>query len=305
MFTPVDRDGAGLTIPIFATMTHALAGFIAAFSCQLFPSFYIPKPIQGTKQWLQVMSMSVFFACTIGLNNSSLVYLPLSIQQTVRACSPVAIAVAAYFIEDKMYSIKQVSALVLLVSGIVLTVVSNDSANLIGVLLAGGSVISGALYYSCISLHLSAGGANLNPIDILLYTSLPVALILFPAFIFADEYTVIGQFSEDNGILMTVGLLLIGCMFAVSYNLMTFKFIAMLSAVYLSVVANFKLVLLIVLGVVMFGEEVTWLNALGLTIATVAFSFYSYFEYEIRVAKDLEKANAAAAAKSASVVKGV
>jgi len=259
---------------------------------QFFPSFYVPKEVRGLKQWLQIIAMSLFFATTIGLNNSSLVYLPLSVQQTIRSCSPVALAIAAHFIEGKTYSIKQIVALFFLVGGIVLTVASNDSANLIGVIMAAGSVVSGALYYTFVSLNLGKSGVNMNAIDILLYTSVPVAIVLTPIFLVTDEYTTISRFSDDNGVSFTVFLFLIGCVLAVAYNLMTFKFIKMLSAVYLSVVANFKLVLLILVGVALLGEEITWLSALGLTIATAAFSYYSYLEYEERLAKekdDLEK----------------
>jgi len=289
LFTPVEKEGAGLTAPIFATITHSIAGFTTAFVLTFFPSVYVPKEVVGWRQWCQVIAMGFFFACTIGLNNSSLVYLPLSVQQTIRSCSPVALAIAAYFIEHKVYSIQQIIALFFLVGGIVLTVASNDSANPIGVLMAAGSVVSGALYYTFVSLNLGSGGVNMNAIDILLYTSVPVALILTPVFIIADEYNTIAQFSEENGASFTVLLFAIGCVLAVAYNLMTFKFIKLLSAVYLSVVANFKLVLLIIVGVALLGEELTVLSAVGLTIATLAFAYYSYLEYEQKVEKEKEK----------------
>jgi len=298
LFTPVEKEGAGLTAPIFATITHSVAGFITAFTLQFFPSIYVPKEVHGFKQWCQIIAMGLFFACTIGLNNSSLVYLPLSVQQTIRSCSPVALAIAAYFIENKVYSIQQIVALIFLVGGIVLTVASNDSASLIGVLMAAGSVVSGALYYTFVSLNLGKTGVNMNAIDILLYTSVPVALILTPVFILADEYNTIEKFSDANGSAFTVLLFLIGCILAVAYNLMTFKFIKMLSAVYLSVVANFKLVLLIIVGVALLGEELSWLSAVGLSIATLAFAYYSYLEYQERVAKEKEKDDTEKATKS-------
>ena len=62
-------------------------------------------------------------------------------------------------------------------------------------------------------------------------------------------------------------------------DIMTFTFVGMLSAVYLSVVANFKLVLLIIFGIIVFGESVSALSGLGLLIATSAFCVYTYLEH--------------------------
>lgn len=288
IFTPVEKDGAGLSVPIFATITHSLAGFFTAMVLRSFPSIYVPKEISGTREWLQVGMISLFFASTIGLNNSSLMYLPLSIQQTVRACSPVVLAGAAYLIEKKTFSWQQIASLMGLTIGIIFTVMSNDSADLVGVLLAAGSVLVGTLYYTYISLVMGPEG-KMNVLDILLYTTIPVVVILTPVFFITSEHNVLAEFTEANGIEKTLLLLLIGCIFAVSYNIMTFTFIAMLSAVYLSVVANFKLVLLIIFGIFMFGENINALNALGLAVATVAFCSYSYYEFKARKQKETEE----------------
>lgn len=294
VFTPVEKDGAGLSVPLFATMCHSLGGFFTAFVLHFFPSVYVPKEISGLSKWIQIIFMSVFFASTIGLNNTSLMHLPLSIQQTIRACSPVVLALAAFLIEGKRFSLAQIGCLVILVLGIILTVISNDSAGTMGILLASGSVLAGALYYTYVSLHLGPSG-NLNVLDVLLYTSIPVVIVLVPLFVVTKEYEVLAKFSSTNGVGRTVLLLLIGCVFAVSYNVLTFTFIAMLSTVYLSVVANFKLVLLIVFGIVVFGEEVGVMNAIGLGIATVGFCGYSYLEYKAREQADIEKLEKAAA----------
>ncbi len=74
-----------------------------------------------------------------------------------------------------------------------------------------------------------------------------------------------------------------------SSDLITFTFIGRLSAVYLSVAATFKLVLLIAIGVVLFHESVSTTAAIGLAVAIFGFSVFSWQENREQFEKEAKR----------------
>lgn len=285
LFSTKEKNGAGFQVPILATMSHASAGFLAAMVFTFVPSVYVRKPIEGAKMTMTIVGISIFFAGSIGLNNSSLQFLPLSMQQTIRSSGPAVVAVCSYFLEDKVFSYKQIASLVLLVGGVSLAVFGDQSGTeAIGVVLCFGSVLGSALQYVFVSITMNPEN-RLASFDVLLYTAVPTLVVMTPAMLLNDEPAKLGAFVDENGANLALAYFLAGMTLAVCYNLVVFAFIRAMNVTYVSVCGVFKVVLLITFSVIVLGDEIAAINALGLVLAMVAFALNSYFEFQRRMAK--------------------
>lgn len=260
-------------------MTHTGAGFLTAWMACFSPKLYVPKKLEaGISGYLSLIAIALFFSAGVGLNNTSLMHLPLSTAQMIKSTHPAVLAVCLYFIEEARYSKEKILAIAGIVFGVGLAVFGNQSATPIGVLLSLGSVLAGALHTAYLSLNLGPK-VKLNGLDVLYYSNPLVIVFLFPAFIITSEYNVIADFVNTEGTGRTLLYLLIGCVFAVTYNLTVLFFIKALSALYMSVTGTVKVVVIIVLSIVFFDEHVSVLNAVGIFVALAAFGYNSYLTY--------------------------
>eukprot|EP00301_Raphidiophrys_heterophryoidea_P009894 c14904_g1_i1.p1 GENE.c14904_g1_i1~~c14904_g1_i1.p1 ORF type:complete len:356 (-),score=115.52 c14904_g1_i1:62-1129(-) len=281
------KGGAGFKLPIFATWTSALGMFIVALAMTMFPSIYTPVRIKDAKGWLTVIPVSLFYAAGVSLTNTSLVYLPLHTQQIIRSTGPIVVALCAYVVEGKRYSYTHIAWMLILVLGVVLVVATTLDLSMTGFFLCFASVINTALHYTFISLNMSAKA--LKGMDLLLYTSLPAVCFMLPVYVIADEPAMLSDFVDSHGWELAAYYVIASTVLAVLYNLTIFTFIKTISAVYLSVVGTFKTVLVVFVSIVVFSEPVTALNATGLGIATTAFCFISYYEYQHKQVADAKK----------------
>jgi len=280
LFSTVEKHGAGLQIPLLATMTHAFAGMACAGVMTLFPKFYERKQITDNKMYLQLFGIAAFFAASIGFNNSSLKYLALSMQQIIRSSLPAVMAFVTFLIEGKRISKETILTLFFLVGGVMLAVLGDiEGTEPLGIFLCLGSVAGTALQYVFVSLCMSDEN-KLKGFDMLLYTGVPTMLVLTPAMIMTGEPGKISDYAEVNGAGKAIGYILIGQALAISYNLTTFFFIHSLSATYLTVCGVFKVVLVIGFSVLVLGDTINTINGIGLFVALSAFAMNSYLKFQ-------------------------
>lgn len=283
-----EKHGAGLHTPLFMTFCHGCGCFLLAAIMTLTP-YYTPRKITQPLQWLKIIGMAIFFSCGVGFNNSSLLYIPLSLAQMIKSSHPALLAFILYFIEGARYSKAKIAAIFFIVFGISLSVMGSsiDNASMKGVLFSLGSVCSGAFYIAYLSVCLN-GEDKLKSFDMLLYVQPCVALLMLPMSYATGEFTQLENFvAVEGGGSQAFWLLMGGTAIAVVYNLTTLTFIKTLSAIYLSVTGTAKVALVIFLSVMFFGDHVSPTNACGVIIALIAFGFNSYLTYQEKVAKGL------------------
>jgi drug/metabolite transporter (DMT)-like permease len=80
-----------------------------------------------SKQWLGLIGIAGFFAFNLGANNMSLLSISLSLNQVIRACIPVATALGSVFFESKTPTRQELISLVVLVSGVGISVWEGNS----------------------------------------------------------------------------------------------------------------------------------------------------------------------------------
>lgn len=281
-----EKNGAGLHCPLFLTTCHAIGCFLLAIIMSFTP-FYTPRKINGGMMWLKIVGMGIFFSAGVGFNNSSLMYIPLSLAQMIKSSHPALLAVILYYLEGARYSRAKIVAICSIVLGISLSVIGSaiHHVSVKGILMSFGSVFSGAFYIAYLSVCLN-GEERLKSFDMLMYVQPVVALVLIPVAYSAGEFDVLEDFvSTEGGFNQAFWLCFGGTAIAVTYNLTTLTFIKTLSAIYMSVTGTAKVALVIFLSVMFFGDHISPINALGVIIALVAFGFNSYLTYQEKMAK--------------------
>eukprot|EP00301_Raphidiophrys_heterophryoidea_P022023 c6277_g1_i1.p1 GENE.c6277_g1_i1~~c6277_g1_i1.p1 ORF type:complete len:363 (+),score=87.66 c6277_g1_i1:60-1148(+) len=268
----------GFKVPLFVTISHQIFCFVGAALLLLTP-IYTRKPIESGEIFMKLLTISVFFSLNTGLNNTSLLYLTLSANQIIRALLPAVCAVFATFIEGKRYTWLQWSTMFVLVIGVVLALLDNPTFDKVGTMLCLSSVIGAALHVSVVA-YFMGGKMGMSAFDVLLYTSLPIVVILLPPMIVSGEPEKLSKFAEQSGLARAVFLVGVGGVIAFLYNLIHYFFIHYTSSVYTTVAGNMKVALVVAFSFIFLDDDATALNIIGLGIACLAFFANSFLEFQ-------------------------
>eukprot|EP00467_Chlorarachnion_reptans_P019480 CAMPEP_0114522452 /NCGR_PEP_ID=MMETSP0109-20121206/20747_1 /TAXON_ID=29199 /ORGANISM="Chlorarachnion reptans, Strain CCCM449" /LENGTH=365 /DNA_ID=CAMNT_0001703665 /DNA_START=143 /DNA_END=1240 /DNA_ORIENTATION=- len=254
-----------LRCPMYVTITHQVICFICCLS--LSPWIHIAK-VEGTKSRMQLFLIPVFFVGNIAMNNLSLLYTTLALNQLIRAFCPVVVAVLAFFIEDKKPTILSSTSILCLVLGVTLSVTTSPDLEFLGTIICFGSVLGNALQTVLISVLKIV---RLDPISIIYHTSLMNSLLMVPMFFALGEHHQLVQHVEEQGLMEIMGLTVAGGAIAFAYNVILLSFIQNTSSVYSSVAGSFKTVLILWISFMFFNQSLNMLSLIGILIACVAF----------------------------------
>mmetsp|Transcript_10996 Transcript_10996/g.16440 ORF Transcript_10996/g.16440 Transcript_10996/m.16440 type:complete len:367 (+) Transcript_10996:2-1102(+) len=287
-----------LKTPIFATATHQIACFLGAFMVMLCSParFYKRTKINSSKVWMKIMLIPLAFAMNIGMNNLSLKFTTLALNQLIRSFSPVAIAITSFLIEGKMQSIPKIITLSCLVLGVIMGVATSPDFELLGFLICAGSLLGQSLGIVMTAFVMAKNSVKLQSFDVLLYATLPSLVILLPWSFALGEFEVLQKSVEAEGAFLITGLLLAGGALAFTYNLLCTVFIRLTSSVYYGVTGGFRCAIAIAISFVLFPQKATWMSLTGIIIAMTAFVANSYFT----MTEKLKAQEAAATAKAIS-----
>lgn len=191
----------GVPAGFLATALQQLVAFILFLLLMLFsrltPWPYHPRRLTTMNEWIAVLCLSLSFAMNIGLNNTSLIFLAISVNLIIRGCLPLPtyvcqLALGRFFGQaGSTLRPSEVCCLALGVACAVLVTISqvigsgertHASGNLfVGVLLCVVSTFSGALNLTIAGLLGTT--FKLNALDTTCYMALPAGLfLLLPGF---------------------------------------------------------------------------------------------------------------------------
>ncbi|KAK9866952.1 hypothetical protein WJX84_004634 [Apatococcus fuscideae] len=209
----------------------------------------------------------------IVLNNSSLVFITLSLNQIIRSAIPVITAGVGIFVEKKIPTRAEFSSLVLLTFGVVLSVWEGSvHGSVTGITIALTSTLSGAAMLSFSGKILSE---KLDVLRLTFYTA-PVSVgVLVPFFLWQEAARLREHFLQ-NGYSVLL-LVLMGAINAVAYNILHYQVIFATSSIMTPVIGMVKVIGVIVLSAVYLGENkiFSMRMLLGCGLALAGFCFYS------------------------------
>ena len=265
----------GFSYPISLTCTHMLFSFVV-LSPYFFSGERRAKSIAVLKRaWKGIMCIGFFLALNISLNNASLVGMTLVLNQIVRSGIPVVTAVLAIFIEGKTPTTNRAIGLFPICIGVVCSIYegSKMQGTVPALILCIAGMFSNALMMTISGRVMEE---KIDAIQLACFTA-PVSLtVLVYHFIIHEANDIYNHINREP---FNSGLVLLGTsVLALSYNIVHYQVIKATSAVTTTVLGNVKIVLIVFLSGLLFGETSTWSirMVVGATITFIGFFIYSW-----------------------------
>ncbi|GIL72975.1 hypothetical protein Vretimale_4622 [Volvox reticuliferus] len=264
----------GFHFPVALSIAHMVFSFVvlAPFMCskhnreQHYPTV--------SKQWPGLLFISVCFAMNVGLNNVSLLSISLSLNQVIRASIPVFTALGAIMIENRPPSRQEFLSLLVLVGGVSIAVYEGSATktSFTGVVLCIIGTMCNGLAMSSIGRLLTE---KLDVLRLTFYTAPMSACVLLPFFNKLEAGAFYKYWAQGLGFL---GIIFLGCLNALLYNLIHSWVIKATSSVTTTVIGEMKIVLILLLSAIVLGESEVWTvkMMIGCTTAILGFCMYSH-----------------------------
>jgi len=257
-------------------------------------------PIERQKLGSHILPLAAIFCLNIILGNVSLRYIPVSFMQTVKSLVP-AFTVLLQVTVFKQFSPTMIYvSLVPVVGGVALASFTEVNFNIEGF----GTALIASLttsIQSIVSSMILTGSMRLDAINMVYYMA-PASFIFICPFALMYEYARLQTYDHTvYGFNFVVGTLIMSGLVAYLLNICTFFAIKSTSPLTFTVFGNLKVIVVIVISVLIFRNEIGVMNGVGCFVAVVGIIWYNSIEYNIKEEKKKQAERAAANQKAAEL----
>ena len=290
----------GFKFPLFLTLCNKTAGLVVAMvvmSC----SKSLPNITELGAQFRRpiVHLQGIATALSIGLNNWSLLLITLSLNQVIKSTVPLPTALLSVLVEGKSFGWQLWASMLVLVLGCCLAVYGAFGTEpLIGVVVCVGSLLATASWTVLSAYLLQQGEKPLDAITIL-FVSGPTCVATMLVFFCSIELKQLAEWSQSDdqdtlgslppGQVIAFGILISASM-GVMYDIVHNQFVKLTSSLTVVMVADLKLVLVILLSMFTLETPPSAMRVVGIVLAVGAASWYSFYKVLESTAKEAEKA---------------
>ncbi|XP_065857658.1 UDP-URONIC ACID TRANSPORTER 1-like [Euphorbia lathyris] len=259
----------GFKFPIFLTMCHMSACAIYSYFSIVFFKIVPLQAVKSRPQLLKIATLSIVFCGSVVGGNISLRYLPVSFNQAVGATTPFFTAVFAYLMTFKREAWLTYTALIPVVTGVIIASGGEPSFHLYGFIMCISATAARAFKTVLQGILLSSEAEKLNSMNLLLYMSPIAVLALLPAAIIMEpgviDYTL--NLGTEHKFMWL--LLFLNSTMAYSANLTNFLVTKHTSALTLQVLGNAKGAVAVVISIFIFRNPVTFVGIAGYTMTVL------------------------------------
>ncbi|KAI8595173.1 triose-phosphate transporter family-domain-containing protein [Dissophora ornata] len=295
--------------PLFTTCLHMVAQFaLSSLTLSLIPSLR-PRAAPSVKVFgTKIMPCAVASGLDVGLSNNSLKSITLAFYTMCKSSSLAFVLLFAFAFKLERPTWTLAGVIGVICVGLFMMVMSEVDFVLVGFIQVMLASVLGGLRWSLTQLLLersdTKSGSLANPISTIFFLSPIMGICLFiVAGIFEGYGNIFGSefFQTVGSSFGTLGLLFLGGIFAFSMVLAEFNLIARTSVVSLSVLGIVKEVVTIVISSLVFHDQLTVVNILGLFVTLSGIGFYHFMKLrELRAkarktAKEITELNLASA----------
>ncbi|KAI8357455.1 triose-phosphate transporter family-domain-containing protein [Mortierella sp. GBAus27b] len=308
LFSPAHHN---FRFPLFTTSLHMVAQFLlSSITLALLPAFR-PKAAPSAKDFgTKIMPCAVASGLDIGLSNSSLKTITLAFYTMCKSSSLAFVLLFAFAFRLERPTWTLAGVIAVICAGLFMMVMSEVDFVLVGFIQVMLASVLGGLRWSLTQLLLeksdTKSGSLANPISTIFFLSPLMGICLSIVAGIFEGYRTIFQssfFATLSSSLQTIGLLLLGGLFAFAMVLAEFNLIARTSVVTLSVLGIVKEVMTIVVSSIVFHDRLTLINILGLFVTLTGIAFYHFMKLREMKAKTRQQAKAIADEKLAKAAR--
>lgn len=241
----------GFSFPISLTLFQALAMSLCLFgSCLVSRS--VKDGMLGAlgNEWRGIIWVGFWTSANILLNNISLVYISLSLNQVIRSSIPLVTAVVSSVHDKKVPTRVEIVGLLVLCGGVGVAIgEASVNGNALGVLTCLSGVISGAymLYSTSRTLHDKFSSFQLA------FLTAPITVFCLSPPFYIFEFERVFEYGRNN-FQVTMTLLLSAAAVATLYNVVHNELVHIVGPVTTTVLGQVKIVSLMILSGILFGD---------------------------------------------------
>jgi len=266
----------GYNFACFVTSLHFVTTTIGGRVC-LALGMYKVKELNP----MDVLPITVSFCCFVVFNNLSLQHNSVGFYQLMKVLTTPVVVVLQKILYNIDVEHNLQICLGVICCGVAIATVSDMSVNFAGTFWAIMGLVSTAFY----QLQVSQRQKNLkvNALQLLHYQAPQAAAVVMVMTPFLDKVTGpdgILAYEMTSGAFMAIA---VACVLAFCVNLSTFLVIGHTNPVSYQVLGHFKLVLILIAGVVMFGEDSNVIRLTGMVMAFCGILGYSEIKRKINV----------------------
>ncbi|KAI5845111.1 triose-phosphate transporter family-domain-containing protein [Morchella snyderi] len=265
--------------PYLLTGIHTLCGTIGCTIFYMRGSF---KLTQLTDQENLVMLLfSILYTINIAISNVSLNLVTVPFHQIVRATTPffTVIIYAVFF--SKTYSRLTYISLIPVVLGVALATFGDYYFTPLGFILTLLGAFLAALK-TVVTNRIQTSGLRLSPLELLFRMS-PLALVQTLIYAYCTgEIERLGAYAGEHMGSRDVIILAVNGAIAFALNVISFTANKKTGALTMTVAANVKQILTIVLSIMFWGLAVSWLNVSGICLTLAGGAWYAKVELEAK-----------------------
>lgn len=301
--------GLNFSFPLFVTSFHQvclffLSGGLLLFRPKLRPSVNISGNTAsatvagsswekfGTAMAMPLMAYvtsivpcSVASAGDIGLSNVSLRYISLTLYTMLKTSSLAFVLLFGLLFRLERFSWHLV-VIVGVMCGLVIMMTQKpdatvDQSQVLGVVLILGASFILGIRWCFTQLLLKKNDYTRNPVLTIFYISPAMALVLLGFALAVEKWSSFTALPiwELKGVAGTIGLMVVPGVFAFLMTLCEFQLLSMAPVLTLSIAGIFKELLTIMVSALVFGDKLSFVNAIGLVLTFAAVLWYNYYRY--------------------------
>ncbi|KAF9976397.1 Triose-phosphate Transporter [Actinomortierella ambigua] len=284
------KDNWNFNLPLFVSSIHTGLHFvITACLMHFWPNLFdATQSGKGGRLTMhsyvtKVVPCAVAAALEICMANASLMYITLSFYTMIKSSTPIWVLLFAFLFRLEKPRPSLILIIFVIVVGVVLTVAGEAQYDATGFVLVLLAAVMSGLRWSLTQVLLQKDDLGMdNPIATLYYIS-PIMFILMSllSLIIEDPFVVFTSsefFSSFQTGAVTLMLAAGGGLLAFAMTIAEFKLIKNTGTVTLSVAGISKEIFVISLSVMIFGDQLTPVNLLGLLVSISGIISYNYYK---------------------------
>lgn len=264
--------------PFSLTAIHMVCCFIGAVILLKGVQWQPFKEVTREHYFRKILPLAVMYCINIGLGNVSLRLVPVSFMQTVKSSVPAFNVLGQLIFLNNRFSRSVYISLVPVVLGVMLATWTEVNFDMAGFMAAVfSSIFTAAL--AVMSGLILTGNDKLSSFNVMYYMSPPSFVMLAPFSLFFEVESIVTEWQPPSA-LHAVCMLGLSGLVAVMLNVATFLAIANTSALSFNVAGNVKSVINIIVSVLVYRNEITFLNAFGCAVTVFGVMLYGYVTQE-------------------------
>jgi len=267
-----------LSTPWLLTVMHSTATFIGCSVLVVTGRLELSK--LDNRQMLVMVAFSMLFTLNIAISNVSLAMVSVPFHQIMRASCPAVTLLIYRTIFSRTYATQTYLSIIPLILGVAIATMGEMTVTPLGFILTALGVLLAATK-TVVTNQLMTGSYKLPAME-LLFRLTPLAAIQCLGYAaISGEFSKIGPAVSSGDVTFGfLAIVVVNAAMAFFLNTVSFQTNKLAGALTMTVAANVKQCITILLGIVLFNVQVTLVNAVGMLIAISGAAWYSSAELQ-------------------------